>query len=334
MLVFHARNVNTMLPEVLKGFKGPHAQKGDSRNGPVLTFPFPVGLAYWRPLERVSFDATRDANPFFHFMEAMWMLAGRQDVGFVSYYNKQMEQYSDDGDVFNAAYGYRMRHHFGVDQLLGVISELQRDPKTRQAVINLWSPSDLLKITKDKACNLSICFRINEATHLLDMTVYNRSNDAILGAVAGANPVHMSYFHQFVADSIKRDVGLYYQISNNMHVYTDHEKSKVLMAKLEIGFDNDFYQDNEASIPQLMDMDDPERWLLDLEAFCLLCGRDNILQSDFHSDFLNHVAVPIHNAFTTRKMGLGDTNALICLNNCKDPAWAQACRNWIERRIK
>ena len=51
-------------------------KRKDSRNGPVLEFPEPVLICYNRPVERVLFYPSRDANPFFHLMEGLWMLVG------------------------------------------------------------------------------------------------------------------------------------------------------------------------------------------------------------------------------------------------------------------
>jgi hypothetical protein len=46
----------------------------------VLVSQTPVVTCYSAPTQRVLFSPMRDANPFFHLMEALWMLAGRDDV--------------------------------------------------------------------------------------------------------------------------------------------------------------------------------------------------------------------------------------------------------------
>jgi thymidylate synthase len=326
MLSFTSPNVNTMLPLVMSKFHS-LAMTDSSRNGPVLRFEGPVCLTYSNPLERVCFDATRDANPFFHFMESMWMLAGRRDVAFVKFYNSQMAAYSDDGEVFNAAYGYRMRRHFGVDQLTELVEELRRDPKTRQAVINLWAPSDLSKTTKDKACNLSLLFAQSHVTGRLDLTVYNRSNDAVWGAVTGANPVHMSYFLQFVADAAGFNPGVYHQIANNLHLYTENEKSKLVLAATS--FESDRYTQG-IEVPNLVDIN-YDRWLIEVEMFCDQAGKPSLIKRQFSSLFLNSVAIPIHNAFASRKNKDGEGTEY-WLDECEDRAWAVACGEWCARR--
>ena len=55
----------------------------ESRAGKVIEYPEPVCTVYTEPQERVLFYEERDANPFFHFFEAFWMIAGRQDVAYL-----------------------------------------------------------------------------------------------------------------------------------------------------------------------------------------------------------------------------------------------------------
>lgn len=147
----NTRNANTLFSDMFRHLSE-HGVPSGSRNGRVLRFPEPVLTTVRNPAERVLLHRGRDANPIFHLMEAIWMLAGRQDVAFLSMFNSTIHQYSDDGQVFNAAYGYRWREHFGVDQLTNVIHTLKADPGSRQAVIQMWDAGDLVKQTKDKAC--------------------------------------------------------------------------------------------------------------------------------------------------------------------------------------
>ena len=64
----------------------------DTRNGTALEFDSPVLIHYTHPKERVIFYQERDANPFFHLMEALWMLAGRRDVKFVDKFNGRIKK--------------------------------------------------------------------------------------------------------------------------------------------------------------------------------------------------------------------------------------------------
>src|ERR1044072_2586002 len=165
-----SRNTNTLAPSVYAKLKG-RGETFTSRNGPVIRIMEPFTVCLLRPWERINFSVIRDCNPFFHLMEAMAMLAPVNNVGLMAHFAKNMSSFSDDGITFNAFYGTRARQwellgvageHPGprVDQLNLVIKELIEKPDSRQCVVQLWDPADLLITTKDKACNLCMLFDI------------------------------------------------------------------------------------------------------------------------------------------------------------------------------
>src|SRR5271155_1861326 len=109
---------------------------------------------YQKPDERVLFSKTRNANPFFHFFESLWILAGREDVEFLAQFNPKMREFSDDGVTFHAPYGYRLREaQNGMDQILVAIEMLKKDHDTRQVVLQIWDAERDLNIrSKDIPC--------------------------------------------------------------------------------------------------------------------------------------------------------------------------------------
>ena len=203
-------------------------EEAASRNGPVLRFPEPLTVTYLRPEERVNFVEARHANPYFHVFEAMWMLAGRNDVGFVADFVSRIKEYSDDSQVFNAAYGFRARKHYSIDQLLRAIDHLFCYPDSRQAVVLLMSPFDMDKETRDKACNLALQFTLRD--NRLDLTVFNRSNDLIWGGVSGANVVHMPFFQEYIAAGLGVRIGRMHVFSADAHVYLENPQWEALRA--------------------------------------------------------------------------------------------------------
>ena len=152
-----------------------------SRNGPMVEVPYPVTTQYLNPRERVLFCPDRDANPFFHFFESLWMIAGRNDVEFVKHYSGNMAKFSDNSVTLHGAYGFRWRNHFNFDQIEFLISEIKNNPTSRRLVMGMWDPkADIEGTSLDHPCNTQIYFRIrNDA---IDMTVCNRSNDVVWGA--------------------------------------------------------------------------------------------------------------------------------------------------------
>lgn len=219
MIVINARNVHAALPEVLERVLETGQPRG-SRNGRVLQLPEPLTVVYRRPWERVLFWAERDANPFFHLAEALWMLAGRQDLAYPAQFVSRMRTFSDDGETLHGAYGYRWRRWFGRDQLDEIVRALRADHLDRRQVLQMWDArADLGRAGRDVPCNTQATFQVGPSG-ALDMVVFNRSNDIVWG-LCGANAVHFSVLHEYLADRIGVTQGTYTQVSANAHVYAD-----------------------------------------------------------------------------------------------------------------
>lgn len=141
MYVINARNVNHAYHLGLRRIMM-SGEAEPSRNGPVLVSSTPVMTVYDRPTERVLFDPKRDANPFFHLFESLWMLSGAQDGRFLDRFVKDFTaRYAEPGTTsLFGAYGHRWRNHFDVDQLDVVVHRLRRDHKDRRVVISMWDP--------------------------------------------------------------------------------------------------------------------------------------------------------------------------------------------------
>lgn len=230
---FNARNTNDLMWPVYDAL-AEHGVKQNSRNGEVVRLPGVTTMTLERPWERVNFCPLRDANPFFHYFEALMMLAAANDAKAHAAIVPNMMNYSDGGDTFNAYYGTRIREYDKIrgqlqrDQLAEVIKVLRNDPESRQAVVQIWDPEDLWNTkTKDKACNMSMVFEIVQSdlgqgviVPTLNMTLFNRSNDAIWGTVSGANIFHFSMFHQYVSHALGVLMGSWTTVTNNLHVYT------------------------------------------------------------------------------------------------------------------
>jgi len=317
------RNANDLFSEGLWKLKT-CGVKSDSRNGAVIRIEEPVIITVERPQERVLFFGERDPAHIFHLMECLWILAGRQDVGFLKNFNGNIGQFSDDGIVFNASYGYRMRHHFGRDQLVDVIHTLKADPNSRQAVIQLWDSEDLMKETKDKCCNTQLVFDIISGR--VNLTVFNRSNDFWWGN-AGSNIVHFSFLLEFVACAIGKPIGKMRTLINNLHIYDKsvYDAAKHLDMPPE-AYDYDAYQHNVTSTPIIKPGDNWQEWLRDAERFC-----DDPFEYPYGShSFFKNVAYPMAMVSKTRKEKSGTGEHWAIHIHATD--WRIATLDWIERR--
>lgn len=298
-----------------------------SRNGKVIVAPGPVCTVYHKPWQRVLFSATRDANPFFHLMEALWMLTGRHDLEWPMYFNKKFENYSDDGITVWGAYGHRWRRWFNCDQLLIVIQELTANPNSRRAVLQMWDGMyDLDKARKggkDVPCNTNAYFWISDGE--LHMTVCCRSNDIIWGAY-GANAVHFSILQEYMAARLKVPMGKYYQFSNNFHCYTDiYDEAKLDKIRAECWQER--YYDSIKNIHYPLASFETDFEVFDEEVANFLTMP---LSVDSKIPFLRNVAVPMYASWHARKQKHG--NGIRQAEMIEAPDWRRACVEWIERR--
>jgi hypothetical protein len=319
MYVITQRNVNYVFPIGIF-YLNREGKLRDSRNGPTLELLEPMGVTYLQSDERVLFSPERDANPFFHLFESLWMLAGRQDVAFLDEYNKGMAQYSDDGIVFNAPYGYRLRHAFGFDQLDTTIRKLRSNPDDRRIVLQIHDPSDQDKRndSKDHACNIVITPRVRNGK--LDWTVYNRSNDYVYG-MTGANVVHMSIIHEYVARMSGIPVGSYTQISNCVHAYVDNSVWQ-RVKDLPLSVVDPYHSGVVKPFPLITF---PSLWNKELNEWmeCPWSGRKYV------DPFFEKVAKPmaiVHRAHKENKDGLKYISAIA------DCDWKLAAIHWLEKR--
>lgn len=351
MRVISGRNVNDIYP-VARGLLDEVGVRSLSRAGEVLVAPFPVCTVYERPTERVLFDSHRDANPFFHLMESLWMLSGSDDGRWLDRYVSDFSsRYAEeDGSVWGA-YGHRWRRHFGkfiesdtgigvlsdwepLDQLTKVIELLRKDPMDRRAVIQMWdAETDLGAAKRDVPCNTQCYPRIVETREtrggelcvdrVLDLTILCRSNDVIWGAY-GANCVHFSVLQEYLAAAIGVGVGKLYQFSNNWHGYVD------VLQKKPVRRESDPYFLGEVATWPMFAR--PDRADADILRFVTDPLGDYNLDTWGNPWFAN-TAFPMAAAHDCWKHGEKDA-ALAWAERVDATDWRRAAIEWLQRRKK
>lgn len=324
MYNYIVRNVNEAFYYGTKAIKD-NGRIISSRGKVTLELPEPFITEYMRPEERVLFCAERDANPFLHLFESLWMLAGRQDLRFLERLTKNFRQFSDDGYSMQGSYGWRWRQKFGFDQIWTIINLLRNNPDSRRAVLTMWSPSDLNDIkSSDIPCNTNVYFKIRD--NRLNMTVCNRSNDMLWGAY-GANVVHMSILQEYIANKIGCSLGRYIQMSDSFHVYTEDEGGKIwnTISKLSVKeLWRDLYFSGLVEATPLGAYQ--AEWDMDLEVFFNMFDNGQTME-EFKplTKWWFHVAKPMWLAYIHRDP--------LFLVNCSASDWRFVAKEWLERRI-
>lgn len=175
-----------------------------------------------RPTERCITLPGRRNDTAISIAESMWVLAGRNDLSFLTRYARRAPDYSDDGGAtWRAAYGPRLRDWRGVDQIAEVLQLLRNDPASRRAVVTLYDPAqDFVEDTKDVPCNNWLHFLIRDGR--LDMNIVIRSNDIIWG-FTGINSFEWSVLHEMLAHWLGVRVGTATFFMSSLHYYLDRE---------------------------------------------------------------------------------------------------------------
>ncbi len=168
------------------------------------------------PQERFPFLPGRLGDPFALVAECIWVLAGRNDLGWLAPYLPRAVQFSDDGRVWRAGYGPRLRDWQGVDQLAEVFRLLSADRTSRRAVMSLFDPGSDFGPSLDIPCNNWLSWLIRDGRLLLNVAV--RSNDAMWG-FSGVNAFEWSVLQELLANWLGVEPGPTYFLASSFHIY-------------------------------------------------------------------------------------------------------------------
>ena len=293
------------------------AREQETRNGKAYVVPYPAFITIEDPTARVIFDPLRDANPFLHCMEAIWMFAGSDNAEWPAKFVKSYIDYAEDDGHMHGAYGRRWRSHWDCDQILTAIKLLKANPADRQVVIGMWDvDADLDVVRRDKPCNTHIYLRADRGS--LDMTVCSRSNDAVWGLL-GANVVHMTMLQEFISIATRIPLGFYQVFANNLHVYPDLVKNFDKLWGRPVKHDHynpDHWDEAYVTAePILLNGEEPSGFLRECQRFI-----ENP-HSDFGYYFLNRTAGPMYDAWK-----VGVPGPVI-----ESPDWKLASEQWLKR---
>ncbi len=253
-------NVNHALPQLATTVLAEGDEVG-SRLGERTLELTHVGIKLEKPWQREIVIPGRKASVAAQIAETMWVLSGRNDIGWLSHYLPRASDFSDDGSTWRSGYGPRLRDYGwereidakGVDQLARVVELLQRSPGTRQGVISIWDPTVDGTPGKDTACNNWLSFISRKGK--LDLHVAIRSNDLIWGW-SGINQFEWSALQEIVAGLTGLMVGELHFTITSLHVYDRHwEKARLIgLGGSELGQGDSPRFDYVKTMPELDNM--------------------------------------------------------------------------------
>jgi len=181
-----------------------------------------------KPWEKVVVIPHRENNIFSTIAETFWVIAGRNDLEFLSRYLPNAPDFSDDGSVWRAGYGVRLRSWAGqVDQFKEVFNILLNDRNSRRAVMTIFNPSEDFIESKDIPCNNWLHFIIRR--NKLHMNIGVRSNDIVWG-FSGINTFEWGVLQEMLACWTGSEIGSSNYLIGSFHLYERHfeRASKIL----------------------------------------------------------------------------------------------------------
>lgn len=155
--------------------------------------------------------------------EMVWFISGGKDPDeFLSKYTKIWDDFREADGSIAAAYGYRWRHHFGRDQIKGLLELLENDPSSRHGVVVTWDPGDdgLSNGTKKKNVPCPYTFTVNIIGGKLHLHSIIRSNDMMLGCPH--DTAGFSLLQYLLAAKLGVKPGTYTHSVSNAHIYENH----------------------------------------------------------------------------------------------------------------
>lgn len=166
--------------------------------------------------------------------EAAWFLQGEQDTSWLSKYTKIWGKFEEGLKTsffgakpsvgVKAAYGYRWRKHFGVDQISLAVQELVRDPSSRRVWVSTWDPKEDLEYTGQKNVPCPVGFSLYFHGNALCSTYVLRSSDLFVGLPYDV--MNHALLMQAVASSLPYNcfVGGIHIIISHGHLYSKHKE--------------------------------------------------------------------------------------------------------------
>lgn len=175
------------------------------------------------PRARWVASRTPAMNVALAIAEIVHIVAGRDDVAFLAHWFPDYGKYIGGGKCAPGAYGARLRHSCGFDQLSRAAQALTANSDTRQIVLSIWSAGGDLPHSSGKPrsgdvpCNTQACLRLVDGRlHWLQCC---RSNDLFRGLPY--NFVQFTYLQEIMAGWIGADVGPYMHAVSSLHAYRD-----------------------------------------------------------------------------------------------------------------
>lgn len=129
---------------------------------------------------------------------------------------KFSDQYGDLGPV----YGQQWRNFQGIDQLNGLINDINKSPDSRRLIISAWNPRDIPVMEKSGLPPCHTLFQFYVAEGKLSCQLYQRSADVFLGVPF--NIASYALLTMMIAQATDLKLGDFVHTFGDAHLYVNH----------------------------------------------------------------------------------------------------------------
>jgi thymidylate synthase len=129
---------------------------------------------------------------------------------------KFSDQYGDLGPV----YGQQWRNFQGIDQLNGLINDINKSPDSRRLIISAWNPRDIPVMEKSGLPPCHTLFQFYVAEGKLSCQLYQRSADVFLGVPF--NIASYALLTMMIAQATGLKLGDFVHTFGDAHLYVNH----------------------------------------------------------------------------------------------------------------
>ena len=165
----------------------------------------------------------RKLSPIYGVAELLWYMHRTPNIDMISTYAPQYSDLIGGNSIAYGAYGPRFSYNKN-DLFTKIINLLQKQPETRQCVLSIFHPVDLIAGYNNQAdipCTLTWQFLIRN--NKLHMVCSMRSNDVWLGM-----PYDVfvnTCIQRIFANTLQIEVGTYTHHVGSLHLYTKYIKA-------------------------------------------------------------------------------------------------------------
>jgi thymidylate synthase len=205
--------------------------------------------------------------PYIAAAELCWALTGEKNTALIKKYSSMWDKFSNEKGEVETAYGYRMRRHFGRDQLFELIDLLNKDKSTRQGLIMYWDPvtDGLMSQGSVKNVPCPFAWQVNVTSeNELQLTLFMRSSDLVVGL-----PYDFMFYDQLalaLANELKIKKNNIAIFSANSHLYEEHEPIVIQQLMLDETIFLPKYYSTKFSLSEIMI--DPEAYIEEIRGLC------------------------------------------------------------------